>query len=186
MESGQVGRVRSFNRLLGETIGALDDRFLGRDRPMGEARLLWEVGDGVDVRDVRQRLGLDPGYLSRLVGSLRRQGLIELTTDAADRRVRRIVPTAAGRVERVELDRRSDDLAAALLDPLEPTERAQLVAAMGEVERLLVRSRTTASCRPRRPTPMCGGASTGTSPSCGSASTTASTSRAATAWTWRT
>src|SRR6478609_6166559 len=106
MDAVQVRRVRSFNRAVGESIGALDDHFLGRDRPMGEARLLWEVGDGAEVRDVRLRLGLDPGYTSRLVRSLRRQGLVELTTDARDRRVRRIVPTAAGRAERMELDRR--------------------------------------------------------------------------------
>jgi ribosomal protein S18 acetylase RimI-like enzyme len=68
---------------------------------------------------------------------------VELTTDARDRRVRRIVPTAAGHAERLELDRRSDALAESLLDPLDAHERTRLVAAMGEVERLTVRSRTT-------------------------------------------
>ncbi len=143
MDRDQVCRVRSFDRLVGEAIGALDEHFLGRDRAMGEARLLWEVGDGADIRDIRLRLGLDAGYVSRLVRSLRRQGLVELTPDASDRRVRRVRPTAAGLAERAELDRRSDELAAALLEPLDERERTRLVAAMGEVERLTIRSRTT-------------------------------------------
>ena len=143
MDQAQVERVRSFNRSVGEAIGALDDHFLGRDRPMGEARLLWQVGDGAEVRDIRHRLGLDPGYVSRLVRSLQRQGLVQLTVDSGDRRVRRIQPTEAGRAERAELDRRSDELAEALLDPLDADERTRLVAAMSEVERLMIRSRTT-------------------------------------------
>ncbi len=68
-DAAQVGQVRSFNRTLGESIGALDDHFLGRDRPMAESRLLWEVGEGADVRDIRMRLALDAGYASRLVRS---------------------------------------------------------------------------------------------------------------------
>jgi DNA-binding MarR family transcriptional regulator/GNAT superfamily N-acetyltransferase len=143
MDEAQISRVRSFDRLVAQSVGALDDHFLGRARPMGEARVLWEVGDGVDVRELRGRLGLDAGYLSRLLGSLRRQGLIESSTDSGDHRVRRVVLTDTGRAERAELDRRSDSLAEAWLSPLDVDERARLVAAMGEVERLILRSQAT-------------------------------------------
>ena len=143
MDQSQIEQVRCFNRLMADSTGAIDDDFLGRGRPMGEARLLWEVDEGADVRDVRHRLGLDAGYTSRLIRSLRRQGLVELTTDVRDHRVRRVVPTAAGAAERRELDRRSDALATTLLEPLTTDERARLVAAMGVVARLVVRSRTT-------------------------------------------
>ena len=66
-----VSRIRSFNRLVTERSGALDDRYLAGRRPLGEARVLWEIGDnGAEVRRVRERLGLDSGYLSKLLRSL--------------------------------------------------------------------------------------------------------------------
>ena len=59
----QVATVRSFNRTTTERNGALSDEFLGRKRPLGQARLLWEIGrGGVDVRELRARLGLDAGF----------------------------------------------------------------------------------------------------------------------------
>ncbi len=142
MDDAYVECVRSFNRTVGRTIGALDDHFLGRDRPMGESRVLWEIGDGLEVAELRRRLGLDAGYLSRLLRSLQRQGLIAVGVGDGDRRARRVTPTPMGTAEQVELDRRSDVVAAALLDGLEASERARLVSAMAEVERLVVRSQT--------------------------------------------
>lgn len=133
-----VQQVRSFNRTVAERIGALDDRFLGRARPMGEARTLWEIGpEGAEVRALRARLALDSGYMSRLLRSLERQGLVTVDASPDDRRVRRVRLTAAGLAERAELDRRSDEVALGMLAPLGERQRARLVAAMGEVERLL-------------------------------------------------
>ena len=72
-----VGRVRRFNRTVTERVGALSDHFLDRPRPLAESRLLWEVGrDGADVRELRARLSLDSGYVSRLLRALERQGLV--------------------------------------------------------------------------------------------------------------
>jgi len=68
MDPEMVARVRSFNRTVGERIGALDQRFLGRDRPLGASRVLWEIGpDGREVGELRRGLGLDSGYLARLL-----------------------------------------------------------------------------------------------------------------------
>ncbi len=142
MTDADVRRVRSFNRTVGRTIGALDDHFLGRDRPMGEARVLWEIGNGVEVSELRRRLGLDAGYLSRLLRSLQRQGLVILDIGGRDRRARRAIPTSAGATEQAELDRRSDAIAVALLDGLEVNDRARLAETMAEVERLILRSQT--------------------------------------------
>jgi len=133
-----VARVRSFNRLVTERVGALNDHYLARDRSLGECRLLWEIWpDGRDVRELRTRLGLDSGYVSRLLRSLERAGLVEVTPRDDDRRVRAARLTAAGRSEVAVLDRRSDELARSLLEPLGDDGQARLVAAMGEVERLL-------------------------------------------------
>jgi len=136
-----VDAVRSFNRSVTERIGALEDRFLGRGRPLGEARLLWEIGDrGAEVRELRRRLELDSGYAARLLRSLERQGLVAIAPSPDDGRVRRARLTPAGQAERAELERRSEALAASMLDPLSDGQRTRLVAAMADVERLLVAS----------------------------------------------
>ena len=134
----QVAQVRRFNRTVTERVGALDDRYLARDRPLGESRVLWEVGDGgADVRALRARLGLDSGYLSRLLRSLGDAGLVSVEPAAGDRRVRTVRLTAAGRAERAVLDEESDALAQSLLAPLGDGQRERLVEAMAVVERLL-------------------------------------------------
>ncbi len=138
MEPAAVQRVRAFNRTVAQRIGALSDGFLGRRRPLGESRTLWEIGlAGAEVRELRARLGLDSGYMSRVLRSLSRQGLIEVEPSRNDGRVRYVRLTGAGRAELTELDQRSDAVAWSFLEPLEDHQRAKLVAAMTEVERLL-------------------------------------------------
>ena len=138
MSDAMVDQVRRFNRIVTERVGALNEHFLGRERPLGEARLLWEIGlDGCEVRLLRARLGLDSGYLSRLLRSLEAAGLVTVTAGAGDRRIRVARLTAAGRRERAALDKRSDELARSLLAPLSSKQRERLVAAMHDVERLL-------------------------------------------------
>jgi DNA-binding MarR family transcriptional regulator len=140
MDGVMVDQVRRFNRRVTQRVGALDDRFLARDRSLGESRVLWEIGltdDGCDVRRLRTSLGLDSGYLSRLLRSLESAGLVTVEPSPDDGRVRTARLTAAGAAERGELDRRSDDLAWSLLVPLTPSQRERLVAAMGDVDRLL-------------------------------------------------
>jgi len=138
MVDAAVSQVRSLNRLITQRVGALNDRYLARDRPLGEARLLWEIGvDGCDVRRLRSRLGLDSGYLSRLLRSLETANLVRVGPNEDDKRVRTVRLTPAGRAERDLLERRSDELARSFLDPLSEPRRRRLVAAMAEVERLL-------------------------------------------------
>src|SRR3954454_13542531 len=137
MDELMVARVRRFNRAVAQRVGALDDRFLARGRPMAAARVLWEIGrDGCEVRALRARLGLDSGHASRLLRSLEADGLVRVVPSAADGRVRRAELTAAGREERDQLDRRSADLAAWCLTPLSASQRERLVAALGDAERL--------------------------------------------------
>jgi DNA-binding MarR family transcriptional regulator/ribosomal protein S18 acetylase RimI-like enzyme len=138
MDPLAIQQVRSFNRIVAQGIGALDDHFLGRSRPMGEARLLWEIGpQGAEVRELRGRLGLDSGYVSRVLRSLERQGLVVVRASSDDARVRRVHLTRKGLRERAELDRRSDDVALRILEPLSESQRTTLVEAMTRVEQLL-------------------------------------------------
>jgi DNA-binding MarR family transcriptional regulator/GNAT superfamily N-acetyltransferase len=134
----EVEQVRRFNRLVTQRIGALDEEYLGHARPLGASRVLWEVPpEGVDVRELRARLGLDSGYLSRLLGRLADDGLVLMSQDRTDQRVRRVRLTAKGRREHRLLDDQSDRLAGSLLAPLSKGQRGRLVAAMAEVEQLL-------------------------------------------------
>lgn len=138
MENGHIEQVRRFHRLVTQRAGALEDHFLGRERPLGESRVLWEIGRaGADLRDLRARLGLDSGYLSRLVQRLASAGLVTLRAGPDDERVRRADLTPAGLAEVEEMDRRSDQTAVDILLPLSSAQRERLVAAMAEVRRLL-------------------------------------------------
>lgn len=105
---------------------------------MNESRLLWEIGpDGAQVRELRARLDIDSGYLSRVLRCLEKQRLVKTRADRRDGRVRRTSLTKAGLRERAELDRRSDELAVEILETLSERQRGALTAAMGQVERLL-------------------------------------------------
>lgn len=138
MDKAAIATVRTFNRTVAERIGALTDEFLGRHRPYGESRTLWEIGpDGVEVRTLRERLGLDSGYASRVLRSLQRERLITVAPSPNDRRVRLVRLTAAGRAERAELDRRADAVAWSFLEPLGGRQREALVVAASEAARLL-------------------------------------------------
>jgi DNA-binding MarR family transcriptional regulator/GNAT superfamily N-acetyltransferase len=144
MDATAVSQVRAFNRTVAERIGALTDEFLGRGRPMGESRTLWEIGPaGAEVRELRTRLGLDSGYASRVLRSLERQRLVSVAPSPNDRRVRTVRLTAAGRAERAELDRRADAVALSFLEPLNDDQRGRLLAAVADVEKLLRASMVT-------------------------------------------
>jgi len=138
MDESQLKQIRRFNRLITRRVGALETDYLRRGRPLAEARLIFEIGaDGVDLRTLRMRLGLDSGYLSRLMQSLKAQGLIAVARGGADGRRRRVSLTRKGNAERAAYDRLSDQLAASMLDALDEAEQGRLTAAMGEVERLI-------------------------------------------------
>jgi DNA-binding MarR family transcriptional regulator len=134
--------LRRFNRSYTQRIGALEDSFLDTGRPLGENRLLYEIGTSpATTRELRERLGLDSGYLSRLLRALEGDDLVEVTPDPADRRRRLVRLTSAGQAAWSELERRSEELAARLIAPLTPRQRARLTEALGTAD-LLVRAAT--------------------------------------------
>jgi DNA-binding MarR family transcriptional regulator/GNAT superfamily N-acetyltransferase len=138
MSAEQIDAVRRFNRLVTLRAGALDDHFLGRGRPLGASRVLFEIGTaGAELRALRLRLGLDAGYVSRLIATLEREGLVTVGSAAADRRVRMARLTPAGRREVRAMNRCSDRAAAELLQTLPAPQRDRLVAAMTEAHGLL-------------------------------------------------
>ncbi|MBC2901377.1 bifunctional helix-turn-helix transcriptional regulator/GNAT family N-acetyltransferase [Streptomyces cupreus] len=132
-----VTAFRRFNRYFTRRIGALDDHYLGQDRPLGEARLLFEIGDGISLRELRTRLGLDAGYLSRMTKALEAQGMVGVRVHPDDSRSRIVELTPAGRVELKEQQRRANALVSDLLGGLTPGQRTDLTDAMATTRRLL-------------------------------------------------
>ena len=121
-------------------IGVLDESYLGTGRPLGESRLLFEIGrfgGSATIRELRERLDLDSGYVSRLLAQLRSSGLVTQEDDPRDRRRRIARLTEHGREVVGELERRSEDLAEGLLAPLTAHQRARLAGALATADLLL-------------------------------------------------
>ena len=116
--------------------------------PLGPTRVLFEAGAAavagqppLTTHALRERLGLDSGYLSRLLRRLEKDGLVAVTPDPADRRRRQVTLTEAGLERWAELERRSDDQARLIVDPLTQRQRERLARALAEAD-LLVRAAT--------------------------------------------
>ena len=131
--------IRAFNRTVTRRLGVLNEKYLGRDRPLAESRLLFEIGPkGAPVRELRARLGLDSGFVSRMLRSLERKRLATTTRRPDDDgRVRFARLTRSGIAELRRINALSDDLALSMLRPLGKEQAQRLVSAMSEVERLL-------------------------------------------------
>ena len=136
---GQIAAVRAFNRFYTRKLGVLDQQLLKSPFSLSEARVLYELAHREDAaaKEIGIELGLDPGYLSRIIQKFDEDGLITRRPLPADRRQYRLGLTARGRQAFARLERSSQDDVAAMLAALPPGERARLVGAMASIERLL-------------------------------------------------
>lgn len=133
-----IERIRAFNRTVTRRLGVLNERYLGRNRPLVESRMLFEIGtQGASVRELRTRLGLDSGFSSRLLRALERKKLLRTQRAGSDGRVRIARLTRSGLAELARINSLSDDLAQSMLTSLNPDQARRLVAAMSEVDRLV-------------------------------------------------
>ncbi|SJM35273.1 bifunctional helix-turn-helix transcriptional regulator/GNAT family N-acetyltransferase [Mesorhizobium delmotii] len=135
----RIDAVRGFNRFYTRQIGLLDEGLLNSAFSLTEARVLYELAhrDGLTATDLARHLGLDPGYLSRLLKKFEERGLVERAATQADARRSSIALTPAGRAAFAPLNQGSHDQVAALLDRLPAQEQDRLVNAMQTVQRLL-------------------------------------------------
>lgn len=133
-----VKAVRRFNRFFTRRIGVLDP-YLGSALSLTDVRVLYELAHrpGVVARDLMHDLGLDAGYLSRILKRFEASGWLARTPSPADGRQSLLTLTEAGHAVFGPLQQKSRDEAAALLQPLNAAHRAQLVDAMARVEALL-------------------------------------------------
>jgi DNA-binding MarR family transcriptional regulator/GNAT superfamily N-acetyltransferase len=139
MAPDQVAAVRRFNRFYTRQMGLLEDGLLHSPFGLTEVRVLYEIAHRTTptASAIGEELGLDPGYLSRLLQRLRKAGLVSATAAAGDRRQRLLGLTARGRRTFGALDARSSREVAALLGRLTPASRRRLVTSMRQVETTL-------------------------------------------------
>ncbi|MEI9419143.1 bifunctional helix-turn-helix transcriptional regulator/GNAT family N-acetyltransferase [Mesorhizobium sp. Cs1321R2N1] len=134
-----IDAVRAFNRFYTRQIGLLDEGLLKSAFSLTEARVLYELAhrDGLTATDLGRDLGLDAGYVSRLLKKFERLHLISRVTLVSDARQSSIALTPAGRNAFAPLNKDSHDQVAALLDRLPASEQDRLVNSMRTVQRLL-------------------------------------------------
>jgi DNA-binding MarR family transcriptional regulator/GNAT superfamily N-acetyltransferase len=134
-----VAELRAFNRFYTGQLGMLGPRFLATPHTLAEARVLFELAqsDQVEVAVLRRRMRIDAGHLSRLLSRLERRGLVERERSTADGRRQIARLTAAGTRDFAALDRRTNEDTATRLAGLAGADRRRLVAALGDVRRLL-------------------------------------------------
>ena len=151
-----VEAVRRFNRFYTRRIGVLTDRYLGKEATLPEARVLYELGhDGpTSASALGRALDLDLGYLSRLLQTLRRRGLVQAAASRDDRRRSVLSLTAEGRKAYAALDKDSRRAMSEMLAPLEQSQRERLVGALAAVERVLEKKPRAIRLRAHRPGDM--------------------------------
>jgi DNA-binding MarR family transcriptional regulator/GNAT superfamily N-acetyltransferase len=145
MSTDTVSEVRTFNRFYTRWVGALERHHLGSSFSLAEVRVLYELAHrpGMIARDIIRQLGLDAGYLSRMLKRFESDGLVQREA-AADGRAAALRPTAVGRALFEELDRKAARRIGEAIAGLSDQERAQLTAAMGLIRQLTDKQMTTA------------------------------------------
>jgi DNA-binding MarR family transcriptional regulator/GNAT superfamily N-acetyltransferase len=135
----QIAVVRAFNRFYTRKLGVLDQHLMKSPFSLSEARVLYELAHREDLaaKEIGIELGLDPGYLSRIIQSFDENGLITRKPLPADRRQFRLSLTAKGRQAFARLDRSLHDDVADMLAALPRGDGKRLIEAMAVIERLL-------------------------------------------------
>jgi DNA-binding MarR family transcriptional regulator/N-acetylglutamate synthase-like GNAT family acetyltransferase len=139
LTKASIDAVRHFNRFYTRQIGVLKPGMVGSPYTLPEARVIYALGrDGESTATaIGKELSLDLGYLSRLLQSLRRRGLLQAKRAAHDARHQHLTLTDKGRKAFTLIDSRSRDEMAQMLAPLKSEQRGKLVSAMQTVESLL-------------------------------------------------
>jgi DNA-binding MarR family transcriptional regulator/GNAT superfamily N-acetyltransferase len=152
----RVDSIRAFNRFYTHQLGLLDEHLLRSEFSLTEARILFELGarNGLTSSDLRQQLGLDAGYLSRVITGLEKRGLVEKARSESDARAYEIHLTEMGQQTLGGLQQDSREAVAGLLLRLGEPQQEQLLQAMTQIEMLLGDSNRSYVLRDPRPGDM--------------------------------
>jgi DNA-binding MarR family transcriptional regulator len=134
-----IAKIRSFNRFYTNIIGLLDQHFLDSPFSLTEGRVLYEICniEECSAKTIRARIVIDEGYLSRILDSFTKHGLIRKTRSSKDGRLRIIVPTEKGKLEFANINTSSNHLIAKMIENLSPHERLELIEKMERIRELL-------------------------------------------------
>lgn len=153
-----IAAIRRFNRFYTRKIGVLEQQLLQSPFSLTEARVLFELAqqDGMTAKEIGTKLGLDPGYMSRIVHAFTEKNLITRKASAADKRQFSLTLTAKGRLAFGRLNKTSHEDIAGMLKALPPGGGQRLVDAMATIERLLDDEALSpeVTLRPHRPGDM--------------------------------
>lgn len=151
----EIAAVRAFNRFYTRQLGVLDQQLLKSPFSLSEARVLYELAHTGDraAKEIGLELGLDPGYLSRIIQKFDEDGLVARKPLASDRRQYQLSLTAKGRASFARLERTSQEHVGAMLGPLSGEDRKRLLGAMDTIERLLAAPCAAAPAILRDPRP---------------------------------
>jgi DNA-binding MarR family transcriptional regulator/N-acetylglutamate synthase-like GNAT family acetyltransferase len=135
----RIDAMRRFNRFYTRRIGVLQEGLLDSSFSFAEGRVLYELAhrDRPTASDVGNALGLDAGYVSRILKSFQKRGLVEKMRSATDRRQTLLALTKQGRKEFAPLETRAKEQAGAMLQELSQGEQSRLIGAMRTVQTLL-------------------------------------------------
>lgn len=158
-QNDDVPAFRRFNRMYTGFIGTLDATLLKSDYSLTEARILYELATRTEptAREIATSLGMDTGYLSRILSKFARAGLVKRKTSQKDSRSDDLIITPKGMAEFGRVNAISENHARALLDGLSPTDRTELIGSMKAIEGILQKGKPTPSpfiLRPHRPGDM--------------------------------
>jgi DNA-binding MarR family transcriptional regulator/GNAT superfamily N-acetyltransferase len=142
-----VASFRQFNRKYTRFLGTLNDRYLDTDFSLAEGRVLYELATraNLQAKDIAEALGLDAGYLSRILSKFKKAGLVTRTTSRDDRRASNLLITERGRSVVRTLNLRAGKQAAAVLKKLSANQRAEFSRALNTVEQIVLEQKPSAS-----------------------------------------
>ena len=134
-----IDKIRGFNRFYTNVIGLLDQHFLDSPFSLTEGRVLYEIcnTDECTAKKIREKILIDEGYLSRILDSFSKRGLIRKTPSQMDGRLRIIVPTEKGQKEFATLNQNSNHLISQLIGKLSEEECEELLSNMERIHALL-------------------------------------------------
>jgi DNA-binding MarR family transcriptional regulator/GNAT superfamily N-acetyltransferase len=157
--NSHVAAVRRFNRMYTRFIGVLDEEFLNSGYSLAEGRMLYELAKGQSstAKEIAVALGIDPAYVSRILGRFEKHSLLKRVPSKKDARSAYLALTQKGKSRFDKLNALSEEQARCILKALPPTAQTNLIGSMGTVERLLAPSTPQESryvLRPHRPGDM--------------------------------
>ena len=145
MEPSQelIDRIRSFNRFYTNIIGLLEQHFLESPFSLTEGRVLYEIckTEECSAKKIRESIVIDEGYLSRILNSFTKRGLIKKTPSSKDGRLHIIVPTEKGKREFANINTNSNRLISQLIEKLPGEEQTDLLSKLEGIRTLLEKAR---------------------------------------------